>query len=88
MVINDRLARLEGEQPCEECPYSEPIRMLESVKIVYADGSVDYRRDPRLRDSEPQEELCGRCPYGPGGLEPPIRTIEVVRTVEASRDEY
>ena len=88
MGLRDRLKRLEGSQPCQECPYPAKIQTFESTSIIYEDGSVDFQRDPRLRDREPSRELCERCPYGPGGLNPPIRTIEVVRTVRAGQDEY
>ena len=89
MAINDRLAQLEGEQRCEECPFPQPIRTFRSTKIIYPDGSVDFQRDPRLQDDEPTApKLCPGCPYGLGGLEPPIRTINVVRTVRAGQDEY
>ncbi len=84
------MRKLEGDRPCEECPYGPgrpkaQIRTLESTKIAYPDGSEDIRRDPRAREAslEPAPALCGRCPYGPGGTRPPIRTIEVIRTVRA-----
>ena len=89
MGIKDRLNRLEGGQLCEECPLPGPIRTFRSNRIIYPDGSVDFQRDPRLQDDEPlPPKLCERCPYGPGGLKPPIRTIHIVGTVEAGQDEY
>ena len=89
MAINDRLARLEGSQPCQECPYPARIRTFRSTRIVYGDGSVDFQRDPRLRDSEPSPpKLCQGGPYALGGLKPPIRAIHIVRTVRAGQDEY
>ena len=89
MGLRNRLKRLEGAQPCEVCPYPQPIRTLRSTKIVYPDGSVDFQRDSRLQDDEPTTpKLCERCPYRPGGLEPPIRTIHIIGTVRARQDEY
>ncbi len=91
MGIEDRLRRLEGERLCEGCPYAPgrqkvQIRQMETTKIIYPDGSVDYRRDPALapldEDQEPPRELCGLCPYADPARRP-IRTIEVIRTVRA-----
>ncbi len=98
MGLKDRLRRLEGDRLCEDCPYSEAtgrqkveIRQMETTKIIYPDGSVDYRRDPALldEDQEAARELCEECPYSEatGGTRTPIRTIEVIRTIRASTGE-
>jgi hypothetical protein len=57
----------------------------ETTRILYDNGSEDWQRDPRCNE-EPRR--CSACPYGPGGLKPPIRTITVVRTVRTSQDEF
>ncbi len=89
MGLKDRLRKLEGDRLCEDCPYAPgrqkvQIRQLETTKIVYPDGSVDYRRDPALldQDHEPARALCELCPYA-GGARTPIRTIAVIRTIRA-----
>ena len=92
MALKDRIAKLEGEQLCEECPAAPgPIRTVEITRIAYPDGTADYQRDPQDRADEPTPQLCERCPYGPGGKKQPIRTIEIVRTVQAAElgeDDY
>ena len=89
MGLRDRISRLEGDQLCEECPLPGPVRTFRSTRILYPDGSEDLQLDPRLQDDEPTTpKLCERCPYGPGGLEPPIRTIHVIGTVQAGEDGY
>jgi hypothetical protein len=85
VAVEHRLRRLEGgsAQLCNACPYDGPVQYLESLRIVYPDGSEDVQRDPKDTTGEPVK-LCGRCPYGPGGAlqdEMPLGAIEVVRTV-------
>jgi len=84
VAIRERLRRLEGDGPelCESCPHKGPILCLVATRIVYPDGSEEFHRDPEDPGDEPTQ-FCARCPYGPGGEEPPITLIEVVRTIEA-----
>ena len=83
MALRDRIAKLEGDQLCEECPYPRPIRTVEITRIAYPDGTVGHQRDPQDWADEPTPQLCERCPYRPSGKKQPIRTIEIVRTVRA-----
>jgi hypothetical protein len=55
---------------------------VETLRVVYPDGGEDMLCEPS-GEEEPSAKLCGPCPYGPGGLKPPIHTVEVVRTVRA-----
>ncbi len=84
MAIEDRLKRLEGDEPelCGGCPFDAPLLTVETERIVYPDGSEDRRRDPR--DPGPLPPLCVSCPFAdmPEAARP-IHTIEVVRTISA-----
>jgi hypothetical protein len=83
MGIKDRLSRLEGGRECEECPYLAPTRTLETLRVLYPDGTEDRRRDPRATERGPAEtEVCHQCPHARRGV-PPIRVVEVVRTIRA-----
>jgi hypothetical protein len=85
MGLGDRVGRIEddrGPELCETCPFDGPLRTLETLRVLYPDGSEDRRRDPR--DPGPLSPLCAACPYSdvPEAARP-IHTIEVVRTVRA-----
>ncbi len=83
MGIRDRLRRLEGSRECDGCPYLAPMRTVETLRVLYPDGTEDRRRDPR--DTErgtTRAEVCDQCPHARRGR-PPIRVVEVVRTVRA-----
>ncbi len=85
MGIRDRLRRLEGDRECEECPYRAPMRTVETLRVLYPDGTEDRRRDPRDTERGPGEaraEVCDQCPHARRGRVP-IRVVEVVRTVRA-----
>ncbi len=83
MGIRDRLRRLEGDRECEGCPYRAPMRTVETLRVLYPDGTEDRRRDPRDTERGPAEpEVCGQCPHARRGR-PPIRVVEVVRTIRA-----
>ncbi len=83
MGIKDRLSRLEGDRECEDCPYLAPMRTLETLRVLYPDGTEDRRRDPRDTESgTTRAEVCDQCPHARGGR-PPIRVVEVVRTIRA-----
>ncbi len=83
MGIRDRLRRLEGGRECEECPYRAPMRTVETLRVLYPDGTEDRRRDPRDTERGTAEtQVCGQCPHARRGR-PPIRVVEVVRTVRA-----
>ncbi len=83
MGIRDRLRRLEGGRECEGCPYLTPMRTVETLRVLYPDGTEDRRRDPRDTERGTAEpEACGHCPHARRGR-PPIRVVEVVRTIRA-----
>ncbi len=83
MGIRDRLRRLEGGRECEGCPYRAPMRTVETLRVVYPDGTEDRRRDPRGAESSPAPAaVCESCPHARRGR-PPIRVVEVVKTIRA-----
>lgn len=88
MAIRDRLRRLEanyGSGLCKSCPHQGPMDYRELTRLVFDDGTEEFHRDTEDSEGEPAQ-LCGRCPYGPGGEEPPITLIEVVRTIRAGEE--
>ncbi len=83
MGIRDRLRKLEDGRGCEECPYLAPTRTVETLRVLYPDGTEDRRRDPR--DTErgtTRAEVCDQCPHARRGRVL-IRVVEVVRTIRA-----